>query len=320
MMSRFNIGPGLFALALALSSSQSQATSFDCAKAASFAEKSICTDSVLSLLDEQVNSEYIRALDGAQNRNQVRLEQREWMRLRDNCTTKNCISTSMSDRVKALAGQVPPQAKATADFDIKRIEQSVSARAPATTAPTQVSDVAKPVPSSKSAQDDHQAVLYLKIALFCMAVLLLICIWLHRRGSMTIYQDYTDALWTSLTPILGIGAYFVFSAWLEIPRNYSFIAACVLGGLMSVQVIVQTYRSNGISLFFLLSLFAKIALLTFYFLMMALLLCGGARTKREARRRRGWAVVATTVFVFLSGWMCRHREFSSIDDYIAGRT
>ncbi len=319
-MSRFNIGTGI-ALVLALCSFQSQATSFDCAKAATFAEKSICADSSLSLLDEQLNSEYGRALDSAPNRNQVRLDQREWMRLRDNCTTKSCIATSMTERVNALTG-VEQQTKSTAEFDIKRVEQSVSARVP-TPAPavtSQLTGVAKPASPSKYAQDDHQAVLYLKIALFCMAVLLLICIWLHRRGSMTIYQDYTDALFTSLTPILGFGSYFVFSAWLEIPKNYSVIAACVLGGLMSVQVIVQTYRSNGASLFFLLSLFAKVALLTFYFLMMGLLLCGGSRTKSEARRRRGWAVLATTVFVFLSGWMCRNRQFSSIDDYIAGRT
>jgi uncharacterized protein len=318
-MSRFNLGPGLFALVLALCSFQSQATSFDCAKAANFAEKTICADSTLSLLDEQLNSEYVRALDGAPNRNQVRLDQREWIRLRDNCTTKSCLAASMSERVKALT-HVEQQARATADFDIKRVEQAVSAQAPAPVVTSRLPQVTKPAPTSQSAQDDHQAVLYFKIALFCMAVLLLICIWLHRRGSMTIYQDYTDALFTSLTPILGVGSYFVFSVWLEVPKHYAFIAACVLAGLMSVQVIVQTYRSNGVSLFFLLSLFAKVALLTFYFLMMGLLLCGGVRTKREARRRRGWAVAATTVFVFLSGWMCRNRQFSSIDDYIAGRT
>jgi uncharacterized protein len=317
-MSRFNIGTGI-ALVLALCSFQSQATSFDCAKASTFAEKSICSDSSLSLLDEQLNSEYGRALDTAPNRNQVRLDQREWMRLRDNCTTKSCLATSMADRVKALSG-VEQQPKSTAEFDITRVEQSVSARAPAQGVTSQLTGVAKPASPSKNAQDDHQAVLYLKIALFCMAVLLLICIWLHRRGSMTIYQDYTDALFTSLTPILGVGSYFVFSAWLEIPKNYSIIAACVLGGLMSFQVIVQSYRSNGISLFFLLSLFAKIALLAFYFLMMGLVLFGGGRTKAAARNRHRWAVLATTVFVFLSGWMCRNRHFSSIDDYIAGRT
>lgn len=52
---------------LVLCSTQSLATSFDCAKVASFAEKTICTDSALSLVDEQLNAEYIRALDAAQN-------------------------------------------------------------------------------------------------------------------------------------------------------------------------------------------------------------------------------------------------------------
>lgn len=322
-MSRFNIVPGFCGLVLALCFSQSHATSFDCKKASTFAEVTICTDGTLSRLDEQMNSEYVRALDQAGNKAKVRQDQRNWLQRRDNCTTQSCLSTSIAERVKALKGPVAQQAQPTADFDIKRIEQSMSARAPApapvTDAAPQVSEMAKPAPSSGNAQDD-KGFLVLKVAVFVLVLVLLICIWLHRRGSMTIYQDYTDALWTSLTPILGFGAYWVFSVWLEIPRNYSFYAACVLAGLMSLQVIVQTYRNNGISLFFLLSLFAKIALLSLYFLMMAFLLFGGVRNKREARSRRGWAVVATTIFAFLSGWMCRNRHFSSIDDYIAGRT
>lgn len=317
-MSRFKIGSGVVALLLSLCSLQTYATSFDCTKASSFAEKSICTDSQLSRLDEQLNSQYVRALDGAQDKAQARQDQRDWLRLRDNCKTTSCLAASMSERLSVLSDKGAQQVKSEADFDIKRVEQVAASRTPVTenayTAPAPV----KPV-TTRSAADDHQAILNLKIGLFVMALLLLVCIYLHRRGTITIYQDYTDALWTSLTPILGIGAYFVASLWLEIPRNYSIIAACVLGGLMSLQVLVQTYRTNRIW-FFPVSLFAKFTLLTFYFLMMALLLCGGAKTKSEARRRRGWAVLATTVFVFLSGWMCRNRHFSSIDDYIAGRT
>lgn len=318
-MSRFKIGTGL-ALVLALFCFQSQASSFDCSKAATYAEKSICTDSALSHLDDQLSSEYGRALDSSVNRNQVRLDQHEWLRLRDNCKTKSCLETSMSDRIKALAVSRPQQPNTTAEFDINGVEQSVPVRPQAPVFTAQNADLTKPAQVSKSEQENHQAVLYLKIALFCMALLLVICIWLHSRGSMTIYQDYTDALFTSLTPILGVGSYFLFSAWLEFPKNYSIVAACVLGGLMSFQVIVQTYRSNGISLFFLLSLFAKVTLLSFYFLLMGLVLFGGGRTKSAARSRRRWAALATTVFVFLSGWMCRNRHFSSIDDYIAGRT
>lgn len=74
-MSRLSISTGI-ALVLAFISLHAHATSFDCAKAVSFAEKSICADTVLSLLDEQLNSQYVRALDSAANRNQVRIEQR----------------------------------------------------------------------------------------------------------------------------------------------------------------------------------------------------------------------------------------------------
>ena len=227
---------------------------------------------------------------------------------------------SMSNRLNALADATPQQTNSTAEFDINRVEQMAPVRPQAPVITSQYTGVTTPALARKSEKENHQAVLYLKIGLFCMAVLLLICIWLHRRGSMTIYQDYTDALFTSLTPILGVGSYFLFSAWLEIPKNYSIIAACVLGGLMSCQVIVQTYRNNGISLFFLLSLFAKVTLLTFYFLLMVFVLFGGGRTKAAARNRNRLVILATTVFVFLSGWMCRNRQFSSIDDYIAGRT
>lgn len=317
-MSRLKIGSGLFAMLLTLVSVHSNATSFDCTKAASFAEKSICTDSALSRLNEQLNSEYVRALDAAQNKGQVRQDQRDWLRLRNNCKTASCLTASMTDRLRALSRtKVDQPSSAPPSVAAARVDQSemnvISKSASTSVIPSAV----KPAPP-RSAADDHQAILNLKIGLFAMAMLLLVCIYLHRQGTITIYQDYTDALWTTLTPILGIGAYFVASAWLEVPRNYSIIAACVLGGVMSLQVLIQTYRSNSVW-FFLLSLFAKIFLLTFYFLMMALLLCGGVRTKSEARRRRGWAVLATTVFVFLSGWMCRNRQFSSIDDYIAGR-
>ncbi|WP_454865498.1 lysozyme inhibitor LprI family protein [Pseudomonas hormoni] len=98
-MSRFNIGSGLFAMLLTLVSAHSNATSFDCTKAASFAEKSICTDSALSRLDEQMNSEYVRALDAAPNKAQVRQDQRDWLRLRDNCKTASCLTASMTDRL-----------------------------------------------------------------------------------------------------------------------------------------------------------------------------------------------------------------------------
>lgn len=318
-MSRLLLGSSLFGLLLALCAAPVSAASFDCSKASSFAEKAICAEGALGVLDEQLNAEYVRALRSAANPNEVREAQRRWLRLRDNCTTGQCLSASMSQRLGELTQPLSSPTKPVANATNKPQLSSTSVSSQTSALSAQPSAVTRPAPV-RSAADDHQAVLNLKIALFVMAVLLLVCVWLHHRGSMTIYQDYTDALWTSLMPILGVGTYFVCSAWLEIPKGYSAIAAGALASIMAIQVIVQTYRSNGVSLYFLLALFAKIALLTFYCLMMLLLFASNASNKRDARRKRGWAVAVTTAFVFLSGWMCRHRQFSSIDDYIAGRT
>ena len=319
-MFRIKGGLGICVLLLSFCSIGSQASSFDCAKAASFAEKTICADASLSSLDERLNSQYIRALDSARDKGKVRREQREWLRLRDNCRTSKCLNTSLSGRLSVLANAVTQTEGSSSDGVSKRSEQSPVPGPTVVEMPSRLDPESKTAKPIRPSQDNHQAVLNLKIVLLVTALLLVICVWLHRRGSMTIYHDYTDALFTSLTPIIGIGVFWVSNWWLEIPKNYSFIGALVVVGIMSVQVIIQTYRSNGLSVFFLLSLFAKFALLTFYLLTMALLLLSGARNKREARRQRGLAVLATTILVFLSGWMCRHRQFSTIDDYIAGRT
>jgi uncharacterized protein len=46
-----------------------------------------------------MNSEYVRALDAAPNKAQVRQDQRDWLRLRDNCKTASCLSASMNERL-----------------------------------------------------------------------------------------------------------------------------------------------------------------------------------------------------------------------------
>ncbi|MCK1788778.1 lysozyme inhibitor LprI family protein [Pseudomonas violetae] len=319
-MPRKKRGLGICILLLSFCSIGSQASSFDCAKAVSFAENTICADASLSSLDETLNSQYIRALDSARDKGKVRLEQREWLRLRDNCRTSKCLNTSLSGRLSVLAGAVTQTGGSSSDGVSKRAAQSPVPGPTVAETPSRLDPESKAPTPIRPPQDSHQAFLSLKIVSLVTGLLLLICVWLHHRGSMTIYHDYTDALFTSLTPILGIGVFWVGNSWLEIPKNYSFIGALLVIGIMSVQVLIQTYRSNGLSVFFLLSLFAKFALLTFYLLTMALLLLSGARNKREARRQRGLAVLATTTLVLLSGWMCRHRQFSSIDDYIAGRT
>lgn len=123
-----------------------------------------------------------------------------------------------------------------------------------------------------------------------------------------------------MTPLLAIGSYFIAKAWLEFTTDTSLIIALVVAILMSLQVIIQTYRSNGLSLFFLLALYAKVLLFAIYFLSIAALILSGGQTASDRRRRRNWALAGSVLFGMLTSWMCRDRQFSHIDDYLAGRT
>lgn len=318
--------------------SPAQATSFDCAKARTFAEETICSSAPLQRLDEELNSEYVRTLGRVPNeaKAQVRQLQREWLKRRDACNTAGCLSVAMTDQTRALAlwgiegvkvrhSPIPtssPQKNGgehqDSGFDVNQgastdLAEQGKSPVPHTTSNSQPISLST---ASSSAYASHDMQPF-KIGLVVMVALLLICIWLHSRGSMTIYQDYTDALWTTLTPVLSVGAFFL-AQWLDLSDEVAGWTAVAVLVLMSLQILIQTYRSNGFSPYFLLSLYAKFALFTLYLLLMGLLLFGG-NTKGDRRRRRGWAIAASALFAFFTAWMCRNRQFSHIDDYLAGR-
>lgn len=319
---------------LAVCLPNAQATSFDCAKAQSFAEKSICTSKPLQRLDEDLNSTYIRAIDRATEHEKaaVRLSQREWLKQRDACTTAACVSMSITAQQQRLAkwGSTPAAASSAKQAPAPQI--SIKNASPETPESFDVNS-GKPnvlhqvddLPSGSSAtaatnqaiEQKHEFRPF-KIALVAMFGLLLVCVWLHSRGSMVIYSDFTDALWTTMTPAVAVGTYLL-GIWLEFSESASGWTALAVFGLMSLQVIIQTFRSNGVSPYFILALYAKIMLFTLFMLLIALFFFGGG-SKSDRRRRRGLAVAAGAIFTFFTAWMCRNRYFSHIDDYLAGRT
>ena len=79
--------------------------SFDCRKAASFAEKSVCASAVLGRLDEVLAENY-RVMtsadigDGA--RTSLRRTQRAWLAGRDGCGDDNCLEASYRGRIDEI--------------------------------------------------------------------------------------------------------------------------------------------------------------------------------------------------------------------------
>lgn len=82
--------------------------SFDCAKAASTAEKLVCEDRNLAAIDRELGLTYRAALKMAlpQGRKNLIAEQRGWVKGRDDCwkgsTVRQCVTFSYLDRIYDL--------------------------------------------------------------------------------------------------------------------------------------------------------------------------------------------------------------------------
>lgn len=98
----FVVGLGTL-LGLALSTSQADAASFNCAKASSWVEKTICADAGLSKLDDQLGHQYQAALRKTTNAAALRQSQRGWLTdERDSCTTQQCLTQVYQTRLRLL--------------------------------------------------------------------------------------------------------------------------------------------------------------------------------------------------------------------------
>ncbi len=90
------------ALTLALVASNSMAASFDCSKASGFAETSICKDGYLNTVDSILADSYRKALADAAHPDELRQSQREWLTVRNRCTTQECLDKTLGARVTFL--------------------------------------------------------------------------------------------------------------------------------------------------------------------------------------------------------------------------
>jgi len=87
----------LGAVGIVLASRQVQAASFDCKKAATALEKTICADAELSKLDSRLADDYAVALNVMKDPGKLKVEQRDWLKKRDRCIPQGSRCESLSD-------------------------------------------------------------------------------------------------------------------------------------------------------------------------------------------------------------------------------
>jgi uncharacterized protein len=84
------------------------AASFPCAQAKSAPEKLICSDGVLSALDEELNAVYKRQLDAVGDKDFLRKWQRNWLKSKvAYCADVACLREAFNERIAALNALAP---------------------------------------------------------------------------------------------------------------------------------------------------------------------------------------------------------------------
>ena len=135
---------------------------------------------------------------------------------------------------------------------------------------------------------------------------------MHKSGKLTIYVDYTDAAMTASIPFIVIALLMIFHV-LQWP-HIAGVFIPLVAGIITLFVLINTWRENKNPFWFLVSFLAKFTvLLVFLFFFFS---AGGRKegeSKRSAERRaaieRAAAVAGYTAW---SVWVTRTPSFSPV--------
>ncbi|WP_181403894.1 lysozyme inhibitor LprI family protein [Aliarcobacter cryaerophilus] len=95
------------------------AASFDCKKASTFIENTICNDTELSKLDDELAKAYKKVWNSMSDKTELKKEQFDWLKnSRDKCMSLECLKTSYTNRVLYLTNydSKGSQVNTTVDF------------------------------------------------------------------------------------------------------------------------------------------------------------------------------------------------------------
>ena len=104
-------------IALGVFSATAQAVSFDCQKAATFVEKAVCQDPVLSVLDDKLSAAFNTALNNSSNPKALKKQQLNWLKTKRNiCQTNACLEKAYSERIVELSNVANPSGGVSGEY------------------------------------------------------------------------------------------------------------------------------------------------------------------------------------------------------------
>lgn len=306
-------------LGFILFSTAASAASFDCTKAASFAEKEICRDGYLSGMDKILADVYKKAMSEAEDKQALKTSQMEWLQTRDACTVQKCVDKAMSERIALLRNYSQNQPRAatvvtlpSATTSASTSQQAVSTsgnqiETPPTTPVAQVPrpsvSPTKPVPTSNSYSKEIPTPVagkpttkaqvkalgfwdgplwkYIAVGLLCVIGASMV---LHHKGQLSIYTNYTDAVITNSLP-LAAGAAYVLMAWLELPDALTISVVLGLGILWVAFAGFAAFVINDSPWKVVFSLVSKLLLVSLFYVVVAVLIASLVSTKYKDETR-----------------------------------
>lgn len=291
-------------LLLTLLAGTATASSLDCSQATGFADKTICRDQVLTEMNDALNLVYREALQVTRNPAALQSDQQQWLATQNACTVAKCVDDGITSRMNALNQLI-------------RAERT----------PVKVNtEAGNPAPEKSLWQRFVDGPAW-KYAMTLLVIGVVACVFLHRRETLTVYTNFTDALVTNLVPL---GALIVWGvlAWLELPSPIPQAIAVMVLILAAVFAWISSWNANDALWKVVASFLCKMILVSVFYalVLFLLLLLMPTRKKGESRREAdirnyNQQVVADVVvhemsyaYTFLSVWLCRYVEFSSLVD------
>jgi uncharacterized protein/uncharacterized MnhB-related membrane protein len=323
------------------------AASFDCTKATTPTEKTVCTNPELSSLDEQLAKSYRNVLAVTADQSQLRQAQRTWLtQVLNRCEDTKCLANAYQNRITTLndgistspdkptsnqpltsTPEFPPHSNLSAKNTSDSQQSSQSAPAQQT-APSKRNTTELVTEIKQDNDAISSTLMFLGIILLINA---LTTIYFHNSGKLVIYRDFTDAVFTSIAPLASILIFILLRNFDVQIKNALFSAMCIFVILMYFVAKSTARDNNGLTINFAMSLITKVTIICFYYCyiaVMAAIMFGGSARKKgesysayEARKRRDakesamLAAATTTGFVALSGWVCKNPNFTPLKDY-----
>lgn len=165
--------------------------------------------------------------------------------------------------------------------------------------------------------------LSLKIAGLLLIINAIYASFAHRKGKLTIYVDWTDAVITGASPLIALALDVVLISFFNVPQH---VAEQIAVGVFCTSVyfgLRLSWRANSSFGAFVSASAARYTVLALVYLAVLAAISSGQRKKYErestAAKRKAAAIAATVAaYAAWSVWVSRTARFTPVSNWFAG--